>query len=162
MLDDLDRALIHALHIDGRAPFSQIAAALDVSPQTVARRYREATNLKVNIGCGSRGRPSWVNVDCQALDSVNCVCDCRKVLPFPDNSVRLIFTEHFFEHIDYTEEAADAVQAVLTGRFDLALLLNPTPIDQVIACSDAGERMPRKSTFFYPKLATGIVMYQLD
>ncbi|WP_316780771.1 Lrp/AsnC family transcriptional regulator [Streptomyces sasae] len=40
MLDDLDRALIHALHIDGRAPFSQIATALDVSPQTVARRYR--------------------------------------------------------------------------------------------------------------------------
>ncbi|MFD4786127.1 Lrp/AsnC family transcriptional regulator [Streptomyces sp. NPDC058459] len=40
MLDDLDRALIHALHIDGRAPFSKIAAALDVSPQTVARRYR--------------------------------------------------------------------------------------------------------------------------
>jgi DNA-binding Lrp family transcriptional regulator len=40
MLDDLDRALIHALHIDGRAPYSQIAAALDVSPQTVARRYR--------------------------------------------------------------------------------------------------------------------------
>ncbi|MGW0535285.1 Lrp/AsnC family transcriptional regulator [Streptomyces sp. NPDC003032] len=40
MLDTLDRALIHALHIDGRAPFSQIAVALDVSPQTVARRYR--------------------------------------------------------------------------------------------------------------------------
>jgi DNA-binding Lrp family transcriptional regulator len=40
MLDDLDRALIHALHIDGRAPFSQIATALGVSPQTVARRYR--------------------------------------------------------------------------------------------------------------------------
>ncbi|GGZ88374.1 Lrp/AsnC family transcriptional regulator [Streptomyces echinoruber] len=40
MLDDLDRALIHALHIDGRAPFSRIATALDVSPQTVARRYR--------------------------------------------------------------------------------------------------------------------------
>jgi hypothetical protein len=40
MLDDLDRALIHALHIDGRAPFRQIATALDVSPQTVVRRYR--------------------------------------------------------------------------------------------------------------------------
>ncbi|MCH5677790.1 Lrp/AsnC family transcriptional regulator [Streptomyces gilvus] len=40
MLDDLDRALIHALHIDGRAPFSRIAAVLGVSPQTVARRYR--------------------------------------------------------------------------------------------------------------------------
>lgn len=40
MLDDLDRALIHALHIDGRAPFSRIAVALGVSAQTVARRYR--------------------------------------------------------------------------------------------------------------------------
>ncbi|MFJ8621348.1 Lrp/AsnC family transcriptional regulator [Kitasatospora sp. NPDC093550] len=40
MLDDLDRALVHALRVDGRAPFSRIAAVLDVSPQTVARRYR--------------------------------------------------------------------------------------------------------------------------
>lgn len=40
MLDDLDRALVHALHIDGRAPFSRIAAVLGVSAQTVARRYR--------------------------------------------------------------------------------------------------------------------------
>ncbi|MFE1841523.1 Lrp/AsnC family transcriptional regulator [Streptomyces sviceus] len=40
MLDDLDRGLIHALHIDGRAPFSRIASVLGVSAQTVARRYR--------------------------------------------------------------------------------------------------------------------------
>lgn len=40
MLDDLDRALIHALHLDGRAPFSRIADVLGVSAQTVARRYR--------------------------------------------------------------------------------------------------------------------------
>ncbi|OLZ67418.1 AsnC family transcriptional regulator [Streptomyces sp. IMTB 2501] len=40
MLDALDRALIHALHLDGRAPFSRIAEVLGVSAQTVARRYR--------------------------------------------------------------------------------------------------------------------------
>ncbi|MFF4695645.1 Lrp/AsnC family transcriptional regulator [Streptomyces chattanoogensis] len=40
MLDDLDRSLVHALHLDGRAPFSRIAAALGVSTQTVTRRYR--------------------------------------------------------------------------------------------------------------------------
>ncbi|WP_433183953.1 AsnC family transcriptional regulator [Actinoallomurus sp. CA-150999] len=40
MLDDLDRCIIHALHIDGRAPFSRIATVLGVSTQTVARRYR--------------------------------------------------------------------------------------------------------------------------
>lgn len=37
--DELDRRLIHALQIDGRAPFSAIAAALGVSDRTVARRY---------------------------------------------------------------------------------------------------------------------------
>ncbi|MFD0683872.1 Lrp/AsnC family transcriptional regulator [Actinomadura fibrosa] len=40
MLDQLDRAVIHALHIDGRAPFSRIAEVLGISTQTVARRYR--------------------------------------------------------------------------------------------------------------------------
>ncbi|WP_312872556.1 Lrp/AsnC family transcriptional regulator [Kibdelosporangium persicum] len=39
-IDSIDRALIHALNIDGRAPFSRIAAALGLSDQTVARRYR--------------------------------------------------------------------------------------------------------------------------
>jgi DNA-binding Lrp family transcriptional regulator len=37
--DDLDRALVHALQIDGRAPFRRVAEVLDVSDQTVARRY---------------------------------------------------------------------------------------------------------------------------
>nr|WP_042198929.1 AsnC family transcriptional regulator [Kibdelosporangium sp. MJ126-NF4]CEL23625.1 Transcriptional regulator, AsnC family [Kibdelosporangium sp. MJ126-NF4]CTQ93162.1 Transcriptional regulator, AsnC family [Kibdelosporangium sp. MJ126-NF4] len=40
-LDSTDRALIHALHIDGRAPFSKIGEVLGLSDQTVARRYRK-------------------------------------------------------------------------------------------------------------------------
>ena len=40
MLDDLDRRIIHALYVDGRAPFSRLAEVLDVSEQTVSRRYR--------------------------------------------------------------------------------------------------------------------------
>ncbi|MCX5062146.1 MULTISPECIES: Lrp/AsnC family transcriptional regulator [unclassified Streptomyces] len=65
MLDDLDRALIHALHIDGRAPFSRIATALDVSPQTVARRYRrlrtEASLRVVGLPDPDRaGRTQWL------------------------------------------------------------------------------------------------------
>jgi DNA-binding Lrp family transcriptional regulator len=39
-LDDLDRALVHALQVNGRAPFGVIAAALGVSDHTIARRYR--------------------------------------------------------------------------------------------------------------------------
>ncbi|MEV8443499.1 AsnC family transcriptional regulator [Actinosynnema sp. NPDC051121] len=39
--DDLDRAVVHALHVDGRAPFNQVASVLGTSQQTVARRYRK-------------------------------------------------------------------------------------------------------------------------
>ncbi|MFD5796057.1 Lrp/AsnC family transcriptional regulator [Streptomyces diastatochromogenes] len=54
MLDDLDRALIHALHLDGRAPFSRIAGVLGVSAQTIARRYRR---LRTEAGLRVVGLP---------------------------------------------------------------------------------------------------------
>ncbi|MGW7261476.1 Lrp/AsnC family transcriptional regulator [Streptomyces sp. NPDC054834] len=65
MLDDLDRALIHALHVEGRAPFSRIAGVLGVSAQTVARRYRrlrtEAGLRVVGLADPHRaGRTQWL------------------------------------------------------------------------------------------------------
>ena len=64
--------------------------------------------------------------------------------------------------LDYTEDAERALQEVESGRWPLAFLLSPTPVEQVLAVADAGERMPRKSTFFHPKLATGLVLYSFD
>lgn len=66
------------------------------------------------------------------------------------------------EHIDYSEAGRHALEAVESGDFDVALLLNATTIEQVIAVSETGDRMPRKSTFFYPKLATGVIMLPAD
>ncbi|MQS14946.1 AsnC family transcriptional regulator [Streptomyces kaniharaensis] len=65
MLDELDRALVHALRIDGRAPFGRVAAVLGVSPQTVARRYRrlraEAGLRIVGLADPHRtGRTRWL------------------------------------------------------------------------------------------------------
>jgi uncharacterized protein (DUF1015 family) len=40
----------------------------------------------------------------------------------------------------------------------VAFLLNATPVAQVLDVADAGGRMPQKSTYFYPKLPTGLVM----
>jgi uncharacterized protein (DUF1015 family) len=62
------------------------------------------------------------------------------------------------DNIDYTEDGRHALESVEIGGFDVALLLNPTTIEQVMAVSETGDRMPRKSTYFYPKLATGVVM----
>ena len=68
------------------------------------RRFKNASNLLVNIGCGFAGRDGWVNIDCFNAGQVNCLFDVRRSLPFPDHSVKAIFTEHFFEHLDYLEE----------------------------------------------------------
>ncbi len=66
------------------------------------------------------------------------------------------------EQIDYTQDAAVALREVESGRWALAFLLNPTKISQILAVADARERMPAKSTYFYPKLATGLVLNTLE
>jgi DNA-binding Lrp family transcriptional regulator len=69
-VDDVDRGLIHALHLDGRAPFAAIAAVLGVSENTVARRYRRLRQSGALRVVGSTngfllGRTSWtIRVRC--------------------------------------------------------------------------------------------------
>ncbi|ALG14390.1 Lrp/AsnC family transcriptional regulator [Kibdelosporangium phytohabitans] len=55
MLDDLDRALTHALHIDGRVPFSKLADVLGTSAQTVTRRYQR---MRAEAGLRVIGLPA--------------------------------------------------------------------------------------------------------
>lgn len=63
------------------------------------------------------------------------------------------------ECLDYTRDAAEAVELVDAGRYQLAFLMNPIPIASILAVADAGERMPPKSTYFHPKLPTGLVLH---
>ncbi len=62
----------------------------------------------------------------------------------------------------YTEDAREALAAVREGPARFALLLNAIPVDRILAVADAGERMPPKSTFFYPKVPTGLAFNPLD
>ena len=63
--------------------------------------------------------------------------------------------------VSYTQDARLACENVASGAVSAAFLLNATPVEQVLAVSDDGGRMPQKSTFFYPKLPTGLVMNTL-
>ena len=63
--------------------------------------------------------------------------------------------------IAYTASAADAIASLDSGT-DALFLMRPTPVEQVRAVADAGETMPPKSTFFYPKLLTGLVFNPLS
>ncbi len=63
--------------------------------------------------------------------------------------------------LGYTPNADEAIAAVRSGSYDAAFFLRPTPIDQVRAVAAAGETMPPKSTYFFPKLLTGIAFNPL-
>ena len=65
-------------------------------------------------------------------------------------------------NLTYEREAAAALDAVDRGVAQLAFLLNPVDVEQVMRVATAGEVMPQKSTDFYPKLLSGITMYRLD
>ncbi|MBW1846758.1 MAG: DUF1015 domain-containing protein [Deltaproteobacteria bacterium] len=63
--------------------------------------------------------------------------------------------------IAYSSSAEEAVSLVEPGRYDMAFILNPTRIEQVRNVAGEGLIMPRKSTYFYPKVITGQVINPL-
>ena len=60
--------------------------------------------------------------------------------------------------IEYRHDAREAMALVESGRCRMAFLLTPPPIQQIQEVAEAGLIMPRKSTFFYPKTPTGLVI----
>jgi len=66
------------------------------------------------------------------------------------------------EHLGYIHDHAEAADRVASGDRQAAFLLKPFPMDQFEDIVGRGQRLPRKSTFFYPKLPTGLVINQLD
>jgi len=62
----------------------------------------------------------------------------------------------------YTSRTRKAFNAIHTGKCDVALILNPTRLSEVEETSQAGLIMPRKSTYFFPKVLSGLVMNKLD
>ena len=63
--------------------------------------------------------------------------------------------------IGYTPSIDEALAKLESGDYQAAFLLRPTPVDQVRAVAAEGETMPPKSTYFFPKLLTGIVFNPL-
>ncbi len=62
----------------------------------------------------------------------------------------------------YNSNIASTISSVDSGEFDIAFLINPTKIGQVQEIASASQVMPRKSTYFYPKVLTGMVLNKID
>ena len=61
----------------------------------------------------------------------------------------------------YTTDTLEAVKRVVKEKSDITFILNPTRIEQISRIAKEGQIMPRKSTYFYPKVITGQVLNSL-
>lgn len=66
------------------------------------------------------------------------------------------------ENINYLRDVDAGMEAVDVGEANFLFMLNPTRMNQIQACTEAGERMPQKSTDFYPKVISGMVALPLE
>jgi SAM-dependent methyltransferase len=74
------------------------------------------TPIKINLGCGTKIMPGWVNVDCVALPGVDIVHDINILpLPFEDETVDEILCEDVLEHVDYPAILKEALRILVSG-----------------------------------------------
>ncbi len=109
----------------------------------------------------------------QALEELESLSyDTAAVLVYDKTGARLALTDEPIldvelvgrlghEGISYTPDWKAAVEAVASGAAEVSVLMRPSLIDQVFATAREGRVMPQKSTYFYPKLLSGLVLYPL-
>jgi uncharacterized protein (DUF1015 family) len=65
-------------------------------------------------------------------------------------------------NIEYIKDAAEADKRIHDGAAEVVFFMNPTKVREVKDVASAGERMPQKATYFYPKLLTGFVIHMIE
>ena len=66
------------------------------------------------------------------------------------------------DHVKYTRVDEEALKFVDEGKYDISFLMNATKIEELKVIAEAGEHMPQKSTYFLPKMLSGLVMYKME
>ncbi|CCW36119.1 hypothetical protein CTKA_01783 [Chthonomonas calidirosea] len=95
-----------------------------------------------------RHSEAWRRLDVSLLQVL--VLDCTLGISWHD----LAHTED----VAYTRNEEEAVQLVQSGAFQLACLLRPPRVQEIRDVAAAGDKMPQKSTYFYPKLYSGLIL----
>ncbi len=106
-------------------------------------------NEVVKLLDGNQSR-SWKLLDVTILHQVII----NRVLGFGRTNIE--------SSIKFTTNGKEAVQLVTSGEYQMAFFLNPTKISSVRDIANLGEVMPQKSTYFYPKLLSGLVLNKLE
>ncbi len=143
----------------------QLAAASQAGTQTAFVLVRPEGSLLLTLHAGGRAAmanlegahadasEAWRRLDLAVLHELVF----NRTLGVTDEQIRA------GEHVSYTRDATAAVQSVRERKdgAQLAVLVNATPPAAIRDVARAGGRMPQKSTYFYPKLITGLVINPL-
>ena len=65
-------------------------------------------------------------------------------------------------NLKYFQNSDSAFDSVNSGEWDAAFLLDPVPLNDLFSVTKAGGILPQKSTYFYPKVATGLVVRSME
>jgi uncharacterized protein (DUF1015 family) len=100
----------------------------------------------------SNDHPEWKHLDTGILHGIII----NRILGINSSDITLK------DYVKYAKDEREAIPLVRSGQYQLAFFLKPTPIEQIKAIAMERKVMPPKSTYFYPKLVTGIVINVLN
>ena len=151
-----------------------------IGEKFIVDEFRDASEMLTRLKENGRGYIGIAVKDCAPImvhlrrpdDIAQALPDARDEVRNLDVSVlhALIFEEILGidsemvrggANLSYTIDASRALDEVATGTADGAFFLNPPTVYDVEQVSDAGATMPEKSTYFFPKLLTGLLMNPL-
>ncbi|MGI5879308.1 MAG: DUF1015 domain-containing protein [Syntrophomonadaceae bacterium] len=66
------------------------------------------------------------------------------------------------DNLAYSRSEQWVIEQIDNKQYQVGFLINATGVDEIVAVAQAGDKMPQKSTYFYPKLITGLIINNLD
>ena len=168
-------------NLDTGHALSQLGVYFEIEEFTFSKRTEEKTRKRlVSSLSKNRGKHSFgiyfkekpLNYYLLSLKNesiMNDVIEGDKPLAWKTLDVTIlhklvferIFDLHEEENFVFTKDENEALDGVKNGEFSMSVILNPTKIEDIITIAGKFERMPQKSTYFYPKLTTGIIMNKI-
>jgi len=117
------------------------------------KHFPSGSYLRLNVGCGANVKAGWINIDLWA-EQADLHLDLREALPFPDDSVSLVYSEHFFEYLEYPNQAmnflVESWRVLLPGGiFSVGVPDTEWPVRAYVACDEEYFRLAEKT--WHPK-----------
>lgn len=156
------RILAYDRVVNGVRPFTEIRQDLDLEPaEEFSTPEKHSFRLYSKEGCWTL-RAKEIPTD--VVGRLDCAILERELYPHLGLKHEHIVDPAHFDY--YPESALDEMKAAVdAGKYELAIALHPVSIDELMAVADAGLEdpdivMPEKSTFFSPKILTGLFLYR--